>query len=191
MNSIQWHLLLNHIPILGMGFGLFLWISALLMRSKDVSTLALGWIIFVGLVTIPVYMTGQNGHELVHDLPGVSHTFIDRHEQWATLSLIAIELTAVCAIVLFFILRKTRKSVLQLWTLLFLLPLAISVILVAYTAWLGGEIRHTEMRMGNTPIQDNDTVDNETQPVVPTKKEPKEPNEHHHEHDDAHVHEHP
>lgn len=191
MNSIQWHLMLNHIPILGMGFGLFVWIFALLMRSKDASIIALVWIIFVGIITIPVYMTGQNGHELVHDLPGVSHTFIDRHEQWATFSLIAIELTAIFAIMLFFILRQAKKGLLQLWTLLFLLPLASSALLVAYTAWLGGEIRHTEMRMDDTPIQDNNTVDNKTLPIAPTENEAKGPDEHHHEHNGSHVHEHP
>jgi hypothetical protein len=147
MNALQWHLVLNHVPVLGMAFALFLWGSAILMRSRDVLMLASLWTIFIGIMTIAVYLTGHNGHGLAHGLPGVSHSIIGLHEQAATASLVAIEFTGILALISLVWLNRVKKFLPLPWNGLLLFSLTVSTVLVSYAAMLGGEIRHTEMRI--------------------------------------------
>ena len=72
MNPAHWHLTLNHIPVLGMAFGLPLVSLALLRKSEELKRISLGFLIVIALLAIPVYLTGEPAEELVENLPGVS-----------------------------------------------------------------------------------------------------------------------
>ena len=73
INNAHWHLMLNHFPVIGMFLGLVLWGIALSLDIPQLYQTTLVWIMAMGAITILVYLTGTNSHELIHGLPGVHH----------------------------------------------------------------------------------------------------------------------
>ena len=155
MNSAHLHLLLNHIPVIGTLFGLSLLIFAVKRNSDELKRISLGVFVVIAILTIPVYLSGGQAEEVIERLPGVADTLIEQHEEAAELSLIAIEILGLIA--LGGLLMYRRKALLPAWFFtLFLFFTLLTSGLIAWTANLGGQIRHAEAR---TAIVAPDTLD--------------------------------
>lgn len=141
------HLLLNHVPVIGTLLALLLLLVAFVRKSDEVKKVTLGLFVLTALVTVPVYLTGEPAEEMVERIPGVSDALIERHEDAALFSLIAVEVAGIIALAGLLLLRRKKG----LGNLLALVTLALSLItggLFAWTANLGGQIRHTEISTG-------------------------------------------
>jgi uncharacterized membrane protein len=155
MDLVHIHLLLNHFPVIGMVLGLLLLIFAFLRRSNELKKVSLGIFVLLAMLAIPVYFTGEPAEKSVENLPGVSESIIEQHEEAALIALTGVIILGIVSLITLFLFRhNTQVSV---W--LMVLSLVISFIttgLMAFTANLGGQIRHTEIRSGATqaPIED-------------------------------------
>lgn len=146
MNAAYFHLVLNHVPILGTMFAAALLGVAVLRRNDTL--LRAGWVtlVAVALAAIPTYLAGQQAEEIVEHLPGVSHDAIEAHEEIALFALIgagAAGALGLAALVL------TRRGPAPRWLGAGSLALALAVagIMVA-TADRGGRINHPEAHEG-------------------------------------------
>jgi hypothetical protein len=106
------------------------------------------------LFTIPVYLTGEGTEETVEKLPGVSGGLIESHEEMAKIGLIIIIITGVAALITLSI--KKKPSLLKPSLILCAFLTFISFGIMAQTAHLGGQIRHTEIRNGAVVSIEND-----------------------------------
>lgn len=147
MNWAHVHLILNHVPLVGIGFSILLLIVAMLRRSNDLINVALIFVILVALWAIPVYLTGEPAEEVVENLTGISEQLIEEHEEQAELAFIFIEVTGALALISLFGRWYSDKLGRKL-TGLTLLVLLVSGGLMAWTANLGGKINHPEIRSG-------------------------------------------
>jgi len=154
MNWPHVHLLLNHVPVMGIPFGFLLLAVALARKSLELTKASLGVFAVVALVTIPVYLAGEPTEEVVEHLPGISESFIEEHEESALLSLVAIEILGVLAVaglVLF------RGSSIPTWFVTTSLVLSLlAAVSVGWTANLGREIHHPEIRSDFSPASEDD-----------------------------------
>ena len=140
------HLLLNHVPTIGFGIAMGLFIGALVSRSDDLKKAALTVLVAVALLTLPTYITGNAAEESVRNLPGVSKTLIATHEGAALVAFIFMEITgAVAWLALWQFHRRSRITTRTLGTVLVLAVITMG--LVARAANVGGEIRHTEIQL--------------------------------------------
>jgi hypothetical protein len=155
MNEAQQHLLLNHLPVLGSLFCLLLLAYGLVRRSDEVQKVALGALVLVALLAIPTYLTGEPAEELVEHLPGVSESYIEAHESMAKIALVASLVLGVLALGGLIVSRGC--AVPSAFAVLVLLGNLASFGLMAYTAHLGGQIRHTEIRAGSAPAGETGT----------------------------------
>lgn len=161
MNAAQIHLALNHAPlffsvisfiILGLGY---------FRKNDSFIRLALYGMVLAGLLTLPVFFTGEGTEELVEKAAGVQETVIEAHEEMATIAFIVILGAGAVALLSLFIRVKSNAR--------FLIPLAlvlslVSFSLMGYTAHLGGLIRHTELQAtvsGANGQEQNGNTDNE------------------------------
>lgn len=150
MNGAHIHLLLNHLPIIGTIFGLLLLLYALLRKSDEVKRISLAVFVFTGLAAVPTYLTGEPAEEIAEKLPGVTEALIEGHEDAAMFALIAAIATSIVALAGLFIARRDRPF--PSWLALTILLLALATGgLMARTANLGGQIRHTEIRAESAP----------------------------------------
>ena len=145
MNFPHIHLLLNHIPVLGTAFAFALLAWALFRRSDDLRRAALAAFILVALLSIPTYLTGEPaGEMLVNQRAGVSSWQIERHDAAAEVALTAVLCLGGLALLL---LGLEWKKVAVPRNVQWLTPVMALVVLalMAWTATLGGQIRHPEL----------------------------------------------
>lgn len=144
MNAAQQHLLLNHLPVIGSLFCLLLLAYGLARRSDDIQRVTFGILVLLALIAIPTYLTGEPAEEVIEHLPGFSHAHVEAHESMAKITLVAFLVMGILSIVgLLF--SRGRKIPLVL-ALVVLIGNVATFGVTAYTAHLGGQIRHTEIR---------------------------------------------
>ena len=145
MNYPHLHLLINHLPVLGSIFSLLLVLLAMRRRSRDLTRLALWVTLVAGLSVWPAHLTGDEAHEQVENYPAFDHDTTHEHEDAADFALAWMLATAAAAGVTLYLGRGERTE--PRWARgAVLLCLAFSVAVLARTAWLGGAIRHAEIR---------------------------------------------
>lgn len=144
MNSVQMHLMLTHVPIILSITGLVMFIVALLIKNTTLTKTSYIIIVIAGVASLPVFFTGEGTEEAIERMPGVSEAIIEKHEEIAKLamaSIVAAGILALAALLSFQWAMVTRV----LKVVVLLLAIASSS-LMAQTAHLGGQIRHTEIR---------------------------------------------
>lgn len=148
MNWPHLHLMLNHVPVLGTLFGMLLLAYGIVRRHDTVQRAALGTFIVAALVALPVYFTGEPAEEAVEHLAGTAQQAIDSHEEAALISLILVAVLGATALVGLLLARRGRA------TTVVRVALAVSIVTVGLMAWtanLGGRIRHPEVRQATLP----------------------------------------
>jgi uncharacterized membrane protein len=144
MNSVQLHLALTHVPVILSLVGVVMLIVALLIKNNILIRASYVVLVVAGVAAIPVFLTGEGAEEAVENLPGVSESIIEEHEEVAKFAMIAISVAgffALAAIVLQRWLNTARIA--RIFVLLISL---VSAGLMIQTAHLGGQIRHSEIR---------------------------------------------
>jgi hypothetical protein len=152
------HLLTNHIPVIGIPLAAILLIVAIVLKQRAIEQVALCFMVVLGLLTIPVFLTGEPAEEMVEDIPSVSHDLIEEHEESAKLSFIIAELLAAMALAGFAIAWK-RGEVPRALTYGTLAVAIVCSGLLGRAAYLGGHVRHAEIRAdwsGEAGEHDND-----------------------------------
>lgn len=150
MNAAHVHLLVNHVPVIGAFVGLALLAWGVARSSEEAKRLALGTLVLVGLASVPAYFSGKGAEEVVEDLAGVGEARIEEHEDSALASLVGAAALGVVALVgLWSYSRSGRLA--DGWMMASLLLSIVVCGLMAYTANLGGQIRHEESRPGFSP----------------------------------------
>jgi len=140
---VHLHLMASHIPVIGVLFLIPLFLIALARRSDELSRVGLWGIAGIAFAGLAVYFTGEPTEEGVERLAGISEAMIERHEEIALISTIALGVFGLLALGTLFRMRGQSLSRGIVITALFA-AIAVSGAL-AWTANLGGKIRHSEI----------------------------------------------
>ena len=150
MSFTHLHLLLNHFPVIGTIIGIALLGVAVTRKNTELMKTTLGLFAALGVITVIVYFTGEPAEEAIEKLPGFSEAITERHEEFAlvaTIVLASFGALALSALAVF------RGKSMPRWVTLFSLVLALaSGAVMGYTAMLGGQVRHTEVRAGSANV---------------------------------------
>ena len=144
MSAVHMHLILTHVPVIGALFVLALLAIALGRRDGAIGRVALWMSGVVGAAAVAVYFTGEGAEEAVEHLPGIAEALIERHEEIALVATVMISVFGAAALGA---LMAFRGRTMPRWVvgIGFAGMLAVSGVM-AYTANLGGQIRHSEIR---------------------------------------------
>ena len=148
MNQAHFHLLINHLPIMGTVVGIIVLLGGYVLNNQTVKRTALGIFILSSIGIIPARYTGEGAEDIVEDLPGISRKLIHNHEDFAALfgwSLLVVAILSLIAIYL----DLKNKNTSKIFYLLTMVLAIITIVLAKQTATSGGEIRHTEIRNNN------------------------------------------
>ena len=149
MNAAHIHLLLNHIPVIGVPLVLLLLLYGILGRHEEVKKSAYAAFVIMAVVAIPTYWTGEPAENIIENLSGVSEFYFGKHEDAALWAMIGTETLGTLALAAHFAFRAPK--IVTAWFLNLLLGMAvITSLLMAWTANLGGQIRHMELRSDTT-----------------------------------------
>ncbi len=152
MNDAHFHLVVNHLPIVGVLIGFLVLLAGLIMKKPQIKNTALGIFIFSALTAIAAFLTGEGAEEIVENLPGISETLIHKHEDYAELFLtMMLILGGVSLITLFLQYKKLPFS--KYGFVLILLFSMVTMGIAKYVGTSGGEITHIEIRSDANVIQ--------------------------------------
>ncbi|MCW5908018.1 MAG: hypothetical protein KIS94_09180 [Chitinophagales bacterium] len=144
MNTAHWHLILNHFPIIGTLGGIVVLFYGLIRKSNDTKVLGALLILAMAVISVIVMETGEAAEDVVEKIPGISEAAMEAHEDAAKIAngiLIASGVLALISLVLNFL----KKNVVTISMVATLLLSSVAFGFMAYTGYLGGKIRHTEI----------------------------------------------
>jgi uncharacterized membrane protein len=159
MSPIHLHLLLNHVPVIGSVLGVLLLAAALARRSDELGKAALGLFALLAAASVVVFFTGEPAEELVEKLPGFSEAVTGRHEDVALIAVVVMGLTGLFCLITLAVFR-TRPLAGWVTPIALIASLGAAGIM-GYTANLGGEIRHTELRASTAVVPGDDADEDE------------------------------
>ena len=153
MSMVHLHLLLNHVPVIGTIIGLCLLAWAVFRKDQGLGRATLGLFAVLAIVALATFLTGEPAEEAVEGLAGVTEGSIERHEEAALLATIALGVLGALSLaaLVWFRRRPLTRRVMALLLVVALVPAGA----MAWTANLGGQIRHSELR-AVTPAADPD-----------------------------------
>ncbi len=152
MNEAHFHLVVNHLPIVGILIGILVLLTGFLLKKTEVKVTALGIFVFSALASIAAFYSGEGAEEIVERIPGISETLINQHEESAELFFtVILILGGISVITMFLVIRKIKFA-----SYGFILAILVSLgagVLAKNVGTTGGEIRHTEIRNDANLIQ--------------------------------------
>jgi len=138
VNLAHLHLLLNHVPTVGLGVVLAFYVVALLKRSDDLREMSFAGFYLVALLALPAYFTGNAANFTLQSQADVPRQVLAAHQDAALLALIFMEIAGFIAWLALWRFQRWHESG--------VLVLAIaSFALMARAASIGGYIRHPEI----------------------------------------------
>jgi len=141
MNGAHLHLILTHLPIVGIPLALLLLLWGRVRRCDEIERSALGALVLLGALTVAAKWTGEGAEEVLKGLPDYPRPWVHEHEEMADKATLA---TAFLGLLSLAGLLK-RQASRKLGAAILAVGLLSSGLLV-YTGALGGQIRHTEIR---------------------------------------------
>lgn len=152
MSWAHLHLALNHVPVIGLPIVLLLLAWAIVRRSPELTKASFGLLVVLAVVTVVVQLTGEPAEELVEGLPGVIESMVEHHEEMAVFGTVG--MVALGVIGLIGLWRLSRGRVLAQWyTAVVLLAGLVVAGMMGWIANLGGQIRHSEIRPGESAVE--------------------------------------
>jgi hypothetical protein len=147
MSDAHWHLVVNHLPVLGVPFGAALLGLGLVRRQVAVQRAGLGVLVLAGLAAGIAYLTGEPAEhalEAVGSLGNRPESLIEAHEEAA---LAATAMAGLLALVAGLGLWRLHRHPAGRGWMVGTLALAVVVTLaLGWVATLGGRISHPEIR---------------------------------------------
>ena len=152
MSLVHIHLLLNHLPIVGIPLVAALLAYGIVRRQRDVQRAALAGFVLLAVLTIPAYLTGEPAEEAVEHAPGVATALIHVHETLATIAMALTAALGIASALGLFVSRRDRAVP----RLLLAGGVTLAVLTIGTlipTGYYGGQIRHEEIRSAGAPVK--------------------------------------
>lgn len=147
MSPAHLHLMVNHLPIIGLPLVMTLLAWGLFRRNRDVTRTALGAAVVVAALSYPVFLTGEGAENQVEEASWVTERQVHEHEERGETALIATLIVGgIGAIALWQ--SRGGRPVPTGTAGLTLAGLVLGSLLFGWTALAGGAIRHEEIRPG-------------------------------------------
>lgn len=146
MNPAHFHLLLNHLPILGTLFALILLLFGLLARNRTLIHTGLITAMIAAVFTFPVVASGEGAEEILEKM-GIDHKIIHEHEEIAETAALLNYFFGVLALISLILTWGGKKIA----NYLNIISLAYGCVVFAYMVQAGnsgGQISHPEIRKG-------------------------------------------
>ena len=145
MNGAHIHLIVTHLPVLGIVFATALLGFGLWRNSRPVQQTALTVFVLVGLAAGAAFLTGEGAEEAVEETLAGGDAIIERHEEAAQVGLAVAGFGGALALLTMAIGRRGRALPRGMVVASLLVGLVGTGVLT-WVANLGGQIGHPEIR---------------------------------------------
>jgi hypothetical protein len=142
------HVLLNPIPVYGLGMGVLALVLGLFLRSRPARLVALAIICVSSASAWPVFFLGEKAYDNVMMLTNDAGTkWMEDHQGRAEKTIVAFYLLAAVSLAAIFLPSRFPRSDTPLTGITLVLGVVVLVI-GGWISYAGGRIRHEEFRTG-------------------------------------------
>jgi hypothetical protein len=145
MNLAHIHVVLNHIPSLGIIAAFFFLAAAIYRKNDTLKKHTFVALVLITLSILPTYVTGSEALRIIRDLPSFSRPMVELHQNAAMITLIFMTVTGTLAWFGLWEFRRYSRAG-TVTSIGSLLGAAVALVSVLYTASLGGKVNHAEIR---------------------------------------------
>jgi len=142
MTAAHWHLVLNHIPIIGTTISTLLLIAGLLLKNEQLKLITVILILIMSVFGVIVHETGEKTENNIKKDVTVNQSMVEQHEEAAKPAFIVHNIAGVLSLIALFVYKKKRKTFNIIASLIVVISLSAAG-LMSYAGYLGGKIRHT------------------------------------------------
>jgi cobalamin synthase len=156
MNDAHIHLLINHIPIIGLIIGVLILLFGIIFKSSLTKKIALAVVLCCVFLAIPSFSTGEEAEEVIEHMSSMTketHHLIHEHEEKAELFMPFAWILIVLSLVTLIFEWKKKKFASYLSILTLVVGL-VAIYIVREVGTTGGEISHPEIRKGFVPTEE-------------------------------------
>ena len=147
LTAAHLHLALGHVPVMAILFGLG-WLAFGMWRgSRDIQQAALAMFVVAAVLVVPLYFAGGSASGVVKGLPGYSDRLLEQHQAAAGVTLAACLVLGFVALA--GLIHFRGRAVAGWFNVLLLAGALVAGSLVIWTASLGGQVGHSEIRSGD------------------------------------------
>ena len=147
MNWAHVHLVLTHIPVIGIGAIILVLAVGKLRRNPEIKRLSLEMFVALALLSVTVYLTGSPANHQMRDRPGISREKIHNHSRAADFAFWSMETLGAVSLLGLWKSKSQHSIPDRFVSAALVLSLAVFVLML-WTAALGGKIRHSEIDSG-------------------------------------------
>ncbi len=152
MDATHLHLILTHFPIVGTIIGIGILAYGQFSKNDEIKKVALVTFVLMAILTIPVFLTGEEAEETVEHIVGVSEQLIENHEELAEKAIWLMGFLGILSLINFFAIIKNLSFAKTISIITLIVSLG-TFGLFAKVGSTGGEIRHSEIRTNNVNIE--------------------------------------
>jgi uncharacterized membrane protein len=147
MNSAHFHLMFNHLPLVGLGFAILLNLLAIIRKSEELKNLTFWLYILIGILSLVPILTGDGAGEILKTYPGIDNEAIENHETWGYIFFYGMMLNGVLAITALWFSGKKPDLLKKIAIATLIIALVLSFF-AFQTGTTGGKLRHLEIEKG-------------------------------------------
>lgn len=145
------HIMLNHIPIIGVPITATLLLVAFIRNDKNLSLLAHWLLVAIAALSVVVYVTGYGAHKEMHEL-GLDHKIMLPHHEFSIWALGSVLALGAWSIHYNYQLKRNHKKFkFKMMISISLIGALVTSILLGITANMGAKINHPEIREEGFP----------------------------------------
>jgi hypothetical protein len=145
MDSIQIHLMLNHLPSIGQIIGLIIFLAGWFKAVDSIKTTGVVVLLCSAISILPVSRSGELAEERVEKIAGISEAQIETHEDAAGQAWVMTVVTGLISII-WLVVNKKYSSYSRYTSVALAISALIAVALVLNASHQGGLIRHPELQ---------------------------------------------
>lgn len=136
--------MLTHIPVIGVGAILAFLLVGVIRGSREIEWVSLQLFVALAVLSIAVYVSGSPANHQVRDLPGFSRSVIHRHSTAADFAFWSLEALGALSLGALYWYRSSMAVPSKMIAALLVIGFVV-LLLMVWTANLGGKIRHPEI----------------------------------------------
>ncbi len=142
-NAAHWHLLVNHLPIVGGMFGILILLWGIIRKNEPIVNLSLMLFVACAVFSLIASQTGESAEAYLKNLKAIDEIYLERHVAAADIANYGMIVLGLLALITL-IFKRIRET--KFIPYLILVASIAVFVLMARAGNLGGEIMHKEIR---------------------------------------------
>ena len=154
MDATRIHLFITHLPVFGLFLGFLVLLYGIIQDERHVKVVSLAIVLISVVGGIIAFRTGESAEHTIENIAGISEDAVEEHEESAEVTNLFFYGLGILSLGGLYAELKRKKYAKQV----LLAVMAFTIVTFSFVAWtalLGGKIRHPEIDNPNTNQSEN------------------------------------